>query len=118
MNTVAIEEFDFRCGWRNERLHESPVLDSDPQPAAIVHYLDGKGIEELIAEDDDVFPCCRSRRFERLEEACSFCRDVLGQPLLQSFSQDHRLLHQRVMQSAREFWELLGRPIQDIAREQ
>ncbi len=118
MNTVAIEEFSLRLAWRNEPLHELPILDPDPQPAAIVHYVDGKRIEELIAEDNDVVPCRRRRRFERLEDTRSLCPDVLGQPFLQSIAQMRRLLHQRVIQSAREFRELLRRPIQHIAREQ
>src|ERR1019366_3122349 len=118
MNTVAIEEFDLPCAWRNEPLYESSVLDPDPQPAAIVHYLDGKRIEELVAEDDDVLVCRQSHGFERLEDTRSLCPDVLGQPFLQSIAQMRRLLHQRVTQSPRESRELLRRPIQHIAREQ
>src|ERR1019366_3086300 len=60
MNTVAIEKFDLRFGWRNERFHEFPLLQANPQPAPIVHHLDGKRIEELVSEGDNVFARCRS----------------------------------------------------------
>src|ERR1019366_2115832 len=52
MNTVAIEKFDLRFGWRNERSRDFPVLHANPQPAPIVHHLDGKRIEELVSEGD------------------------------------------------------------------
>src|ERR1035441_9223133 len=118
MNTVAIEEFGFGCGWPIERLHEFPVLQANSQRAAIAHHFNGKRIEELVAKDDDVFARPRSRRFKRREDARSFCRHVLGQPFLQAIAQMRRLLHQREMKCAREFRELLCRPIQYIAREQ
>src|ERR1039457_1017257 len=118
MNTVAIEKFYFLRGWPIECLHEFPVLQANPQPAAIVHYFNRKRVEELIAEDDNVLAGRRSRRFERLEDTRSFCRQVLGQPFLQSLAQMRRLLRQRVTESAREFRELFCRPIQHIACEQ
>src|ERR1019366_1752237 len=118
MNTVAIEKFDLRFGWRNERFHEFLVLQTNSQPAPMVHHLDGKSVEEFVAEDDHVFARRRSRRLERLEDMRPFCRHVLGQPFLQSSAQMRRLLHQRVTQREREVRKLLCRPIQHIAREQ
>src|ERR1019366_8418339 len=105
-------------GWPIESFHEFAVLQANSQRAPKIHHFYGECIEQLVAKNDDAFACRRSRGFHRIEDVRSFCRDVFGQPLLQSLPQVRRLLHQRVTESTRELRKLLCRPIQHIAREQ
>src|SRR5271167_3642648 len=64
MNAVAIQKLGLSCGNRCEALAEAPVLETNPQCAAMVHDLDRQRVEEFVAEDDDVFFRLRGSRFD------------------------------------------------------
>src|SRR5208283_3102298 len=103
MNAVTIDEFTF-CGRRRyEALDEPPVVEADPQSAAMVHHLDRERVEKFVSENDNVPTSARGSRFDRIPNLRPPCRDVVRQPFLQATSQMGRLLDQCVVQRTGEF---------------